>query len=51
MSLKSCSAPRLDNSLIDKVSVEIYEKQIFSSVLTPIQFYVFGLSFLTILYI
>ena len=31
------------------VSVEVYEKQIFSYVFTPIRVYVFELSFLTIL--
>ena len=36
-SLKSCSAPWLDSSLIDKVSVKVYEKKIFSSVLTSIR--------------
>ena len=39
----------LDSSSIDRVSVKIYEKQIFSSILTSIRDYVFGLSFLTIL--
>ena len=48
-SLKSCSAPWLYSSSTDRVSVEVYEKQIFSFVLTPIHVYVFGLSFLTIL--
>ena len=45
-SLKSCSALWLDSILTDRVFVEIYEKQIFSSVLTPIRVYEFGLSFL-----
>ena len=45
-SLKSCSGPWLDSNSIDKVSVEVYEKQIFSSVFTPIRVYVFRLSFL-----
>ena len=36
LSLKSCSAPWLDSNLTDRVSVKVYEKQIFSSVLTSI---------------
>ena len=39
----------LDSSSTDRVSVEVYEKQSFSSVLTPIRDYVFGISFLTTL--
>ena len=39
----------LDIFLIDKLSVNIYEKQIFSSDFHPISEYVFRLSFLTIL--
>ena len=45
-SLKSCLAPRLDSRSTEKVFVEVYEKQIFNSVLTPIRVYVFKLSFL-----
>ena len=45
-SLKSCLALWLDSSSTDRVSVEVYEKQIFNFVLTPIRVYVFGLSFL-----
>ena len=37
LSSKSCSAPWLDSSLTDRVSVKDYEKQIFSSVLTSIR--------------
>ena len=48
-SLKSCSASWLDNSSTDRVSVEVYKKQIFSSVLTQIRVYVFEPSFLTTL--
>ena len=33
----------------DRVSVEVYEKQIFNFVLTPICVYMFGFSFLTTL--
>ena len=36
-------------SSIDKLSIEVYEKQIFSSDFHPVCVYVFGLSFLTIL--
>ena len=39
----------LDSCLMDKLSVEIYENQIFSSNFTPIHEYVFGLYFLTTL--
>ena len=39
----------LDNFSIDKLSVKIYKKQIFSSDFTPIHEYVFGLYFLTTL--
>ena len=46
---RAIPAPWLDNSLTNRVSVEVYEKQNSSSVLTPIFDYVFGLSFLTIL--
>ena len=31
------------------LSVEVYEKQSFSSILIPIDYYVFGISFLTTL--
>ena len=48
-SFKSFSAPWLDSSSTDRISVEVYEKQIFSSVLTPICVYVFEFSFLTTL--
>ena len=36
----------LDNFSIDKLSIEVYEKQIFSSDFHPICGYMFGLSFL-----
>ena len=39
----------LDNSSIDRVFVEIYEKQNFRSILTLIREFVFGFSFLTTL--
>ena len=39
----------LDSCLIDTLSIEIYENQIFSSDFTPIRVYMFGLSFLIIL--
>ena len=39
----------LDSSLTDKVFVKVYEKQIFSSVLTPIHDYVLELFFLATL--
>ena len=39
----------LDNYSIDRVFIEIYENQIFSSDFTPIRVYMFEFSFLTIL--
>ena len=47
--LKNYSSPMLDSFLIDKLSVEIFEKQIFSSNFHPISEYMFRLSFLTTL--
>ena len=47
--LKSCSSPMLDSFSIDKLSIEVYKKQIFSSNFHPIHWYMFGLSFLTTL--
>ena len=47
--LKTVEGRSLTASSIDRVSVEIYEKQIFSSILHPIHKYVFMLSFLTTL--
>ena len=47
--LKSCSSPWLDSSSTDRVSIEIYEIQIFCSVFHPIHDYMFELSFLTTL--
>ena len=44
--LKSCWNPILDNFSIDKLSVEIYEKQIFSFDFHPICGHMFGFSFL-----
>ena len=46
---KSCWSLWLDSYLNRWLSIEIYEKQIFSYVLTPIRKCVFRLSFLTIL--
>ena len=37
----------LDSCSIDRVSIKIYEKQIFNSDFHPICVYMFGLSFLT----
>ena len=39
----------LGSFLIDKLSIEVYEKQIFSFDFYPVRVYMFGLSFLTIL--
>ena len=39
----------LNSSSIDKLSIEVYEKQIFNSNFHPIRVYMFELSFLTIL--
>ena len=39
----------LDSFSIDKISIKVYEKQIFSSDFHPIHVYMFGLSFLTTL--
>ena len=39
----------LNSCLIDKLSIEIYENQIFSSNFTQIHVYLFRLSFLTTL--
>ena len=39
----------LDSCLIDKLSFEIYENQIFNSDFTPIRVYLFRFSFLTTL--
>ena len=38
-----------NSCLIDTLSIEIFENQIFSSDFTPIRVYMFGLSFLTTL--
>ena len=40
---------QLDSSSTDRVSIEVYEKQNFTSVLTLIRDYVFEFSFLTTL--
>ena len=46
---KAAEARNLTTISIDTLSVEVYEKQIFSSVLHPIREYMFRLSFLTTL--
>ena len=46
---KAAEARNLTTLSIDTLSVEVYEKQIFSSVLHPIREYMFRLSFLTTL--
>ena len=44
--LKGRFSPMFDSCSIDKLSIKIYENQIFSSDFTPIRVYMFELSFL-----
>ena len=47
--MQICVSPMLDSCSIDKLSIEIYENQIFNSDFTSIYVYLFRLSFLTTL--
>ena len=47
--MQICVSLMLDSCLIDKLSIEIYENQIFSSDFTSIYVYLFRLSFFTTL--